>query len=343
MIKTFFLCVAGGFIGIAHADTSLQRQILRIPGEGAGFSEQIGYWTVDSGKPGPTLAILAAQHGNELSGSVVVRDFVLRATNEIVRGKIIGIPFANPLAMRRRSPSADLRPGEPYARSTHNMQTLWSTTNGNDTARLAGALWTGLLAQADCVMDVHCYPKCSAAVAAVRDNAANIALGEASGMKFLNRVPCETDWKGHVRTRAVREGKLALGIELSGQYEVFPEEVRRGVRVAVNVAKYLKIFDGEPEGVVGGTVRPVGQETVYAPGCGLFVPAEIKPGDRVSRGQRLGYVLVEPTLEELPVESPCDGWLMRFVGRADCDVDIRDFSSYVFLDDAVAKILPDRK
>jgi len=317
-----------------------ERRVLEVAGTGAAFGERIGYWVVDSGKSGPVLAVTAGQHGNELSGVAAVRDFVKRAERDLVRGKVIGVPFLNPLAARRRMPNADLMPLQPYIQSTHNMQTLWNAPEKNDTGRLAEAIWKGILSQATCILDIHCYPKFCAPVAVVRDDAANIALGEACGLRFVRHVALADDWQGHIRMRAVKEGKLSLGVELCGQYEVFPEEVARGVFVASNVARHLGLFAGAPEAVKGGTLAPGGQRAVYSPGAGLFVKEDLKPGDYVRRGQRLGYVLVEPTLEELPVVAPEAGYLMRFVGRADGDVDLRDHSAYVFLDDCLASIRP---
>ena len=269
-----------------------------------------------------------------------VRDFVREAERQLISGKVIGVPFLNPKAARRRMPSADLSAGQPYIQSTHNMQTLWNAPEKNDTGRLADAIWRGILAPATCILDIHCYPKFCAPVAAVRDSPENIALGEACGLQFVRHISQKADWPGHLRTRAVKEGKLALGVELCGQYEVFPEEVARSVAVASNVARHLGIFPGAPTGVKGGTLSPSGQRPVYSPGAGLFVREDIKPGDYVRKGQSLGYVLVEPTLEELPVLAPVAGYLMRFVGRADGDVDLRDHSAYVFLDDLLANILP---
>jgi len=333
--------LALGFAALALSCTGAEiaAKTLVVPAEAGGFVERIGYWVVDSGVTGPVFAVTAEQHGNELSGVKSVRDFVRLAERELKRGKVIGVPFMNPKAARRRMPSADLAPGQPYIESVHNMQTLWSSPEGNDTARLADAIWRGILVNADCILDVHCYPKFCAPIGAVRDDPKNVALGEASGMKFVNRLPLAADWQGHIRTRAVREGKLSLGIELSGQYEVSAEEAARGVRVAVNVAKYLKIFDGNPAKPFGGTLGAGPQTTVYSPGVGVFLPENLKPGDWVEKGGRLGCVLTE-TLGELPVVAPHSGWLMRFVGRPNCDVDLRDHSSYIYLDDMLAKIRP---
>jgi len=304
-------------------------------------TERIGYWTVDSGKPGPVLAVIAEQHGNELNGSVAVRDFLRRVAQEgLLKGRVIGVPFANPPAARHRLPMVDLSPAQPYIQSVHNMQTLWSEPPRNDTGFLADGLWKGLLHEADYIVDLHCYPKFMAPVAWYPDTPEGRRIGRASGFRFARMTPADGgSWKGSVRVRALKEGKTPLGIELCGQYEITDAEVKRGVRVLANVAKELGMLTGEKEFPEGETVQLGPAQTVYSPGAGVFVKsAALKPGDRVEKGQSLGYLLCETTLEEIPVVAPCTGYLMRYAGRPDGDVDLRDHSQYLFLDDLVAVI-----
>lgn len=328
------LCAFGATAAFGAAEV----KVAEVPGLG-GMAERIGYWEVDSGKPGPVFAVVAAQHGNELCGCVSVRDFIRIAETNLVCGKVIGVPFMNPPAVRRRAPSADLRPGEPYIRSAHNMQTLWDSPGFNDTAALAAGIWEKILSRADCILDIHCYQRSMAPVAAVRNTPEGEALAKASGYPFVRTLSRESDWQGHLRVRAEKAGKRFIGIELRGQYLLYPEEIARGTRTAVNVARHLGLMPGKPETQeqrrMGGTVA------VCAPTAGLFVNGPFKPGDVVRKGEKLGYVLRETTLEEVPVIAPVSGRITRFVGRGDGDVDIREFSQWVFLDDLVAQVLPD--
>ena len=306
---------------------------------------RIGYWVVDSGREGPVFAALAAQHGNELCGSAAIRDFVHLAERELQCGSFIGIPFANPPAVHRRIPNADLAPGQPYIESACNMASLWSS--GGDlcsTSGIAECLWKELLSKADYIVDMHCYPKFMAPVAAARRTPECEKLVRASAMPFVRYVPEDADWQGSIRVRALRENKIPLGIELSGQYELYPGEVRRGFTVLSNIAKTLGMLPGEVEGTENPPLELGPCATVYSPGVGLFIPEErLCTGAWFGKGELLGILLEEITLKETAVYSPEDGYILRMPSRPNCDVALRDHSQFVFLDDELVRILPVRQ
>ena len=60
------------------------------------------------------------------------------------------------------------------------------------------------------------------------------------------------------------------------------------------------------------------------------------------KGELLGTLLEEITLKEIPVTAPEDGYILRMTARPDCDVALRDHSSFVFLDDELIRLLPVR-
>lgn len=320
----------------------LERRFLE-PETYAIHTGKIGYWIADSGKEGPVLAVLAAQHGNELCGSAAIRDFVHFAERNLQCGSVIGIPFANPPAIHRRMPNADLCPGQPYIESSCNMAALWSSGDLCSTSGIAECLWKELLSQATHIIDLHCYPKFMAPVAAARRTPECVRLVNASAMPFVRYIPEEADWQGSLRVRALRENKIPLGIELSGQYELYPGEVRRGFTVLSNIAKVLGMIPGEVEGAEHPPLELGQSITVSSPGVGLFIPEErLCNGAWFGKGELLGTLLEEVTLREIPVISPEDGYILRTASRPDCDVALRDHSQFVFLDDELIRILPVR-
>src|SRR5690554_6845552 len=46
------------------------------------------FWRVDSGRDGPSLALVAAQHGNEVQGSEVARRFQQVCATQLVAGSV---------------------------------------------------------------------------------------------------------------------------------------------------------------------------------------------------------------------------------------------------------------
>ena len=80
-----------------------------------GKQAAIPAWVLDSGKPGPVLLLVAAQHGNEVQGVEAMRRFVAMAEEKMSCGKVFAVPFANPPALVTRRPHIGLKPEQPYA------------------------------------------------------------------------------------------------------------------------------------------------------------------------------------------------------------------------------------
>ncbi len=100
------------------------------------------FWRVESGKDGPSLLALAAQHGNEIHGAEVARRLKDVCARRLVAGSVWLVPMANLPAIRVRRHSVDLGPEQPGRFSKgHNMQQAWpGNPEGNNTERVAYAL-----------------------------------------------------------------------------------------------------------------------------------------------------------------------------------------------------------
>ncbi|HZH73175.1 MAG TPA: succinylglutamate desuccinylase/aspartoacylase family protein, partial [Mariniphaga sp.] len=102
------------------------------------------FWRVDSGRDGPSLVLIASQHGNEVQGAEVARRFMEVCDRQLIKGNVWLIPMANILAVRSRRHSFDLEPEQDNAANPnkyHNMQRHWpGNPDGNDTSRLAYSL-----------------------------------------------------------------------------------------------------------------------------------------------------------------------------------------------------------
>jgi len=323
------------------------RQARALMGNGSVLA--VPYWVIDSGVDGPTLLALACQHGNEVNGCESVRLFAETMARNLRRGGVFAVPFANPPAMRRHRPHLDLGPEQPYIESRgHNMQTVWpGRPDGNDTERVAAALWEAVVKPATHVIDIHCYPLSAAALLQYRMHSPeNEILARVMAFPFMRRIPAGDvgDWPGALGNQAGLAGKVAVGVELKGQYTVVEGEVFRGFRGLSNVAKHLGMMAGDPEGMdepsflLGDPPAPV---TVQAKQPGLFVGTGLKPCDYVSEGQVLGHLLCDMTLDHVPVAAPVAGYLLRSgVNRPNCDVSLAEQHAFVFDGDTLAVILP---
>ncbi len=89
---------------------------------------------------------------------------------------------------------------------------------------------------------------------------------------------------------ALNAGKNALTVELAGQYSVYPQSVREGVRGLRNSLAYLGMYPFETEVPANYYVSDgCGRISVTAPIAGIFEPA-IRAGVEVAAGELLGTV-----------------------------------------------------
>jgi len=285
------------------------------------------FWRVDSGKDGPSLTLIASQHGNEVQGAEVVRRFRDICAGELKAGSVWLIPMGNILAVRSRRHSFNLGPEENNSinpEKLHNMQRHWpGDPSGNDTARLAYSLDQAVLRHCSHLMDMHCWNHFAAAESLSEEtHEVSRKMGDATTTRFIsyrNTVVPQAD-KMMVSQMIRKRGGSVIVMELSGQFQIKERQVLIGLSSMVNIAKVLGMIDGEPEQIEGKRAvrKPETTREIKAPCTGLFVPAAGKdrysnliPDDFIEEGQGLGHIIREKDLEPVPVISPVGGYLRQ--------------------------------
>ena len=283
------------------------------------------FWRIESGKEGPSLLVLAAQHGNEVHGVEVARRLKDVCARQLVAGSVWLVPMANLPAIRARRHSVDLGPEQPGRFSKgHNMQQTWpGNPEGNDTERLAYALDQAVLRHCSHAVDIHCWNQFWAAeTLATTGHEPSELLGAATTTRFISYRPVRppTDKVSGISQLMQRRGAGAVVIELSGQYQMQERQVLLGLTCMVNIAKALGMIEGEPEPMEGPRVERTRDSSheVLAPCSGMFMTALQKgtsapliPDDFVEQGQPLGHIIRESDLETVPVMAPVSGYLWQ--------------------------------
>jgi len=306
-----------------------------------GDAVRVPVWILDSGVPGPALLLVAAQHGNEVQGSEVIRRFIEKAAKRSLRGKILAVPFANPTALRQRRPHLNMGPEQPYADDRgHNMNLTWpGNPKGNDTARVTYAIDQAFGEEATHVFDLHCWSVQMAPMVLIDDEPEYRDLARKLGHRFV-----------HVRSLGTvtlagvlhHRGKIGITYEHAGQYEVNELEVLRCLRLVTNYAKAIGLLRGrlEPGDEPVLFSDETDAVTVKSPTSGLFVPAGCRLCDAVMKGYRLGHVLSDVNLRTTEVASPVRGYLRQYGAfRNNADVALTGRHPYVEKGDPLAIIV----
>ena len=301
----------------------------------------IPFWTIDSEKDGPTLLITAAQHGNEVQGSVAISRFVNEYAETITAGKVIAVPFCNIPAIRQHRPHINMRVGQAYEKNRgHNMNRLWSESGqNNSTKRIATAIYENCGKQATHLLDLHCWQKNNAPAILLHGVPKHRELAEKLGVQFIDMRPLsEKTLAGKFCT----DGRIGITYECSGQYAIYPQQVESILNVIRNMVYAIGISGEKP---VMNNSQPVifsdksNTQEIIAPVAGLFIPEPLKLGEAVTEDQLLGVILSDSNLEPTEIRTPVAGYLKRFgVSRPKCDVDMASFHPYVNRRDILAVI-----
>ena len=313
------------------------------------------FWRVESGREGPSLLVVAAQHGNEVHGVEVARRLKEVCARRLVAGSVWLVPVANLPAVRRRRHSVDLGPEQPGRFSKgHNMQRTWpGDPEGNNTERLASALHQAVLRHCSHAVDIHCWNQFWAAeTLAVADHEPSRAMGEATTTRFISYSsrPVPESGKMMLSQLMRKRGAAVAVIELSGQFQMQERQVRIGLSSMVNIAKLLGMVEGEPERIDGPRAERTKENSreVHAPCPGVFMPAlrkdksaTLAPEDFVEEGQTLGHILRESDLATVPILAPASGYLWQFgmCHGGVCDASLPALHPYAEAGEKLAQIM----
>jgi len=295
-------------------------------------------WTVESRTDGPALLLTAAQHGNEVQGAEVIRRFVERAAQELVRGRVFGVPFTNLPAIRERRPHVGMQPGQSYEQDGGlNMNRCWpGRADGSAMERICRAVTDAFGSRATHVLDLHCWQKHAAPGILLHGGPGMRELAAGIGQRFVHMRPHSGNTlAGHFGAT----GRIGLTYEMAGQYMLDEAQIRRGVRVAVNFARIVGLLPGKPEPMDDRVLfsDQVRSRVVKAPCRGLFTRAGLHLCRAVEKGTSLGTVLCDGDLAVRTVDAPFAGYLQSHgVTRPNCDVSMTGHHPYVVKGEQIA-------
>src|SRR5690606_26571446 len=162
-------------------------------------------------RPGPTLCLTAAIHGDEINGIEIVRRVLHQIEPDDLSGTVIGVPIVNLDGFRRAS------------RHLSDRRALTSYSPGNPTGsyatRIAHSLFQQVILKCDYLLDLHTASFYRTNLPQLRGDLKNKPVLEFSrhfgGMSVLHSNGAE----GTLRRAAADAGIPALTLEAGGPHE----------------------------------------------------------------------------------------------------------------------------
>jgi predicted deacylase len=277
---------------------------------------------------GPTLALLAGQHGMEPTGPAVLSALVADLRPRDLSGNLLVVPLVYANAIRHgyecepiggRAKEA-ARTGRwhnqcPYAldrnKCGRNFNRMWHGGKAKTVyERLAAALWEQVIVPAQYVIDFHCWQDW-APPGVLTTNEAALELGKWAGISWIHHRTKESPLdKVMLAERVCASGRVGLTIEFTPQTRIMADMAAIGRYGIENVMRRLGMLRGRPT-----ATRPLyllGQEKgdwrpVKAKSDVLVLPTR-KPGDWVTQGQAAARVVeIDRPWKMSVLKAPCDG------------------------------------
>lgn len=270
-------------------------------------------------RDGPTLTVVSTQHGAEWFSVEIVRRIIAELTPKALRGRVIGVPVANPVALEHFTRMTPDESDEP------DLNRVWPGGGTWITEQIAAALDRDVLARTDFLMDFHPGPW-GAALATVGYGAdlpdgrvrrqsleMALAFGHPSvrALKMVGAFPGPRSIAGYAGSvrKIPNIGPCLGGLGFAPEIERnWIEDQVRGIR---NVLYHLGMLEGEPASLPLTYFHFASRGHRVVPTRGGYLRAGRGPEalmTEVSKGTVLGTVTSPYTFERLEeLVAPVDG------------------------------------
>jgi predicted deacylase len=253
-------------------------------------------------RPGPTLFISAAIHGDEINGVEIIRRLLQHKSLRNLRGTVLAIPIVNVYGFLNHT--RYLPDGRDLNRS------FPGSSKGSLTGRVAHTFTQEIVGKCDFGIDLHTGSRHRSNFPQIRadlDDEQALAMTEAFG------VPLAIDAK--IRDGSLRECAGDLGIPVilyeAGEALRFEEMyIRAGVKGIINVMRAVGMLPKSRSRKAAPTPVVSDQTSwVRAPESGIlrtFIPL----GEKVIKDQTIAVVADPLGTAEVPILAPFDGMVI---------------------------------
>jgi predicted deacylase len=270
---------------------------------------------VNGAKPGPTLCLTAAVHGDELNGIEMVRRVMHDIDPEKLRGAVIGVPIVNVQGFRR---------GSRYLPDRRDLNRYFpGNPNGSAAARIANSFFNNIIAHCSALVDLHTGSFERANLPQIRADLRNpnvITLTQGFGsMVVLHSTPTI----GTLRHAATLAGIPAVTVEAGGPSQLELVEVNHGVK---GIQALLTTLEMLKRRRLWAAPAPVYYRSswVRANNGGILL-SDVALGSTVRKGDLLGSITDPMSNARSELRSPYAG---RIIGMARNQVVMPGFAAF---------------
>ncbi len=266
-------------------------------------------------KPGKVLCLTGGVHGDELNGVEVIRRVAAMLDPTELNGTLIAVPIVNMAGFAR---------GSRYLPDRRDLNRFFpGNPNGSSASRIAYDFFHEIVRRCDAVVDFHTGSFERSNLPQVRGDMRIPAVVDLTRLFGATAVLHTPGARGMLRRAATDNGIPAVTFELGAPIRLEPVEIEHGVTAIETLMNNLGMTASvrmwrEPQ--------PIFYESrwVRAVGSGMLF-ADVKLGDRVRAGQRLGRIVNPVNDRSAELISPVRG---RVLGMALNQVVLPGFAAF---------------
>ncbi len=247
--------------------------------------------------PGPTVAVTAAVHGDEINGTGTIRSIIRDEPFDLTAGTLVMVPVVNLPGFERHSR---------YLPDRRDLNRSFPGSAGGSLAsRIASSFFKQVIRHCDYCIDLH-----TAAVR--RTNFPNIrghmrdpkvrAFARAFGTEL---IVSGVGPKGSLRQAATKAGCATIILEAGEVWKVEAAVVEYAIRGITNCLRFLKMVEGEP---IAPPYRLETDTTTWVRATsGGFLEFHVAPGEIVHKNEPIATNSDLLGEEEHIIRAPRDG------------------------------------
>ncbi len=281
-----------------------------------GISAPTAVLVVNGVRPGPTLCLTAAVHGDELNGIEIVRRVLYNVDPQQLTGALIGVPIVNMQGFRRSSR---------YLPDRRDLNRFFpGNPEGSSAARIAHSFFSEVITHCDRLIDLHTGSFRRTNLPQLRADLGNEEVANLARKMGAIVVVQSKGAEGSLRRAAVESGIPAVTLEAGAPHELQKTSIEHGVKSIESAMDNLGMvhrrrFWERP-------AEPVYYQSTWVrakEGGMLF--SEVDLGASVKKGDLLGTVTDPITNMRTNIIAPFDG---RVIGMALNQVMFPGFAAY---------------
>lgn len=281
----------------------------------AGLSQPTPVLVVNGSKPGPTLCLTGAVHGDELNGIEIIRRTIYDLEPDKLSGRVIGVPIVNLPGFQQ---------GSRYLPDRRDLNRHFpGSTNGSLADRIANSLFESVIRHCDMLVDIHTGSLKRTNLPQLRADMNNPEVATFTRGFDRMAVVHSTGSPGMLRHAAVEAGIRSVTMEAGESLRIQEHQIKAGVNSLTSLM--------DKEGMISrmfvwGDPEPVyyNSEWIRAEQGGILF-SETQLGAKVIEGEILGYVSDPITNAQHAIRAKSSG---RVIGMAVDQVVMAGFAAY---------------